>query len=478
MPVASRRMFWRIIACIFLGLAVAGCTVGPDYVPPKSDVGAHFPAAAPLPEGVGAAGPQAWWRSLGDAHLSAAVDQAIKANADIERAQARVMQSRAALAGIEALQLPVGEADAGAARGSLSREGPMGQLLTGLHAPRQGDLYAGVLSLGWETDLFGGLRRAREARSALLDSDIDKVAAVKVVVAAETARAYVLLRGLQLRRAILEQRMALAGRACDLARHRLTVGEGSGLAVRGADAKLAALQAAHPAIDAAIARTLDALDVLEGGRLGDSRPLLNDPPVLPVQMAARLLDTPATAVARRPDVAAAERGVAAANAGIGVAVSEYYPSLQLGLLGGLSATQIGHVLDSDAGLWAGGAAVQWRLLDWNRIEADVEAAKGRKAEALSVYRGVALAAAAEIDTALAALTDSAEQVRRNDELVQALTHAATATGRAHTAGEIALASVLAADDQRLVAADSLVQARMAALVASIDLYRALGGSDT
>jgi NodT family efflux transporter outer membrane factor (OMF) lipoprotein len=465
-------MLWRplFLTCAFLS---AACTVGPDYVKPQPDVGDVFPSASSA--STTADVPAAWWRGLGDDRLSAAVEKAMAANTDIARAEARVEQSRAALAGIAALQLPIGEAGAAAGRGGLSREGPAGQLLDELHAPRQGDLYAGVLSLGWETDLFGGLKRAREARSALLDSEIDKVAAVKVVVAAETARAYVLLRGLQLRQANLDHRVALAARALSLSQHRLAVGEGSGLAVHAAEARLAALKAARPALDAALARTVNALDVLQGGRLGDSRGLLADKPVLPVQLAARELDAPAVTVARRPDVAAAERAVAAANAGIGVALAEYYPSLQLGVLGGLSATQIGHFLDSDAGLWAGGGLVQWRLLDWNRIGADVAAARGRKAEALAAYRGTALAAAAEIDTALAALSASAEQARRSDDLARALARTAEIAGRAQSVGEAGLAATLAADDQHLAAQDTLIQARMVALESGIDLYRALGG---
>lgn len=419
--------------------------------------------------------PAAWWRGLGDDRLTATVEKAIAANADVARAEARVEQSRAALAGIAALQLPIGDMGTVAGRGELSREGPAGQLLDELHAPRQGDLYAGVLSIGWEADLFGGLKRAREARAALLESEIDKVAAVKVVVAAETARAYVLLRGLQLRKANLDRRVALAAQALSLVQHRHAVGEGSGLMVHAAEAKLAALEAARPALDAATARILNALDVLQGGHLGDSRILLADKPVLPTQMAAQVLDTPAVAVAKRPDVAAAERTVAAANAGIGVAQAEYYPSLQLGVLGGLSATQIGHFLDSDAGLWAGGAALQWRLLDWNRIGADVDAAKGRKAEALAAYRGIALAAAAEIDTAMAALNTSAEQVRRSDDLNRAVARTAEIATSAQTVGEADLATTLAVDDQHLAAQDTLIQARMAALESTIDLYRALGG---
>lgn len=457
-----------------VALWASGCTVGPDYVRPELDLAASFPSAKTT-SAVSPYDMAGWWRRLGDARLAEAVAQAIAASPDLEVAAARITQSRAALAGVQAMALPIGGAGAVAGHASDGAEGPAGQLLGALRAPRQSDLYAGALSLSWETDLFGAIRRAREARSAQVEADIWRREAVKVAVAAETARTYVLLRGLQQRKDILTHRIAIAERILALAQRRKTVGEGAGVDERSAEAMLAALQAAMPTLDAGIVETLNALDVLEGAKLGNSRQLLADPAVLPVQMAMQVLETPAQAVARRPDVAAAERSVAAANAGIGVATAEYYPSLQLGGLAGLSATQAGHLLDSDAGLWAGGDIVQWRLLDWGRIDADVAAAKGRKAEALAAYRAITLNAAAEIDTALATLQTTAEHARRIDDFRQALVRTSQIAARAHVVGETALPPVLGAQDKSYAAEDDLIQARVAALSASINVYRALGG---
>lgn len=452
-----------------------GCTVGPDYVRPGLDLAPSFPSARTANATV-SDDPAGWWRRLGDARLAEAVAKAIKANPNLDIAAARIVQARAALAGVEAASLPIGGAGAIAGRASDSAQGPLGQLLTPVGAPRQSDLYAGALTLGWETDLFGAIRRAHEARSAQLEADIWRREAIKVVVAAQTAHAYVILRGLQQRKDILQRRIAIAQHQLMLARRRQVVGEGAGVGVRGAEAILASMQAAIPALEAGITETLNTLDVLEGAKLGSNRSLLSDPAVLPVQIAVQILDTPAQAVARRPDVAAAERDLAAANAGIGVATAEYYPSLQLSALAGLSSNEVGHLLDSNAGLWAGGAIVQWRLLDWNRIDADVAAAKGRKAEALAAYRGTALSAAAEIDTALEVLETTTHRARRSDDARQAVARTSQILARAHAVGETALEPVLDAQDKACAAEDDLVQARVAALSASIDLYRALGGT--
>ncbi|MDR3508568.1 MAG: efflux transporter outer membrane subunit [Caulobacteraceae bacterium] len=471
----ARLAPWMV--AIGMGALVAGCTVGPDYVRPTLDLGGTFPSAPPRD----ASGPATatetagWWRALGDPALTQVIERALAANADLEAAAARVAQSRAELTGVKALALPIGQAGAAALHGSDSARSPEGQLLSQFRAPLESDLYAGGLAVTWETDLFGKIRRGREARAAQAQMDVHELQATRVAVAAQTARVYVILRGLQQRRAILRRRLVAAERALTLTQRRAVEGEGAGLYVRQAEAQVASLRAALPVIDAAIAQSIDSLDVLQGQPLGTSRSLLSGPPILPVGLAARVVDAPAAVVARRPDVAAAERAVAAANAGIGVAVAEYYPQVSLAGLAGLSSTQSAHLLDSNAGLWAGGAAVQWRLLDWGRIGADVAAAKGRKAEALAVYRRTAETAAAEIDVALAQLQASAERSRRIDDLTLSVARARAIADRAHAVGETTLAPGLEAEDRLCAAEDERVQAQVTALQASIDLYRALGG---
>ena len=456
--------------------ALGGCAaVGPNYIPPPLVAPAAFPsAAAPLPGS--AADPARWWRGLGDPDLTAAVERALTANPALDVAAARVAQARADLAGAAALQAPIGEVGGLAGRGGDSRRSPEGRLLTAFGAPIEDNLYAGLASVGWETDLFGAVRRGKEARAAGVALEADELAATRVVVAAETARAYVTLRGLQICRAILDQRLACARRRLELARRRTAEGAASAIEVRQREADLAAIQLVAPALESGLAAALDALDTLEGQPLGANRGLRDTPPRLPLAVAAQVLDSPAQALARRPDLQAAERAVAEANAGVGVAVAEYYPSVRLNALAGLSSSASQQLLQPDAGLWAGFVGVRWRLLDWKRIDADVAAAKGRRAEALAAYRQTALAAAAEIDTAMAQLQGASEAVRRAGELTQAAARAEALAQRAHAEGAAPLTPVLEADAQRLAAEDQAAVARLDAVTASIDLYRALGGA--
>ncbi|WP_374571138.1 efflux transporter outer membrane subunit [Phenylobacterium sp.] len=469
---ACLRAFSTLTALSATG-GVAACAVGRPYVAPQPELPAAFPAQA-AGGGETAQSLASWWRGLGDPQLSACVERALKSNAELEIAGARIEQARAALDEARALSLPIGEAAATAGRGADSALGPEGRLLSALQAGRETDLYSGVLAVGWEADLFGRLKQAREARSALVESEAEKARATRVAVAAETARAYVVLRSLQQRKATLDARVGVAEQALRLAERRAAVGEGAVVEARKAQAQLAALQAAQPQLQTGLERTADALDLLQGAPLGESRALLAMPGELPAALPEAVLDAPAAVVARRPDVAAAERAVAAAHAGVRVALAQYYPSVSLGGLVGYSRTEPEQLFDPKAGLWLGGASVRWRILDWGRLNADLRSAKGREAEALATYRSTVEQAAAEIDAALASVRGSAERARRIAAFIESVEGVRRAAGRAHEVGEATLDPVLQADQELWQARDQGVLARTAALEASIDLYRALG----
>ncbi|WP_374575952.1 efflux transporter outer membrane subunit [Phenylobacterium sp.] len=452
---------------------VSACAVGHPYIAPQPNLPAAFPSQGAA-SGDTAVALASWWNGLGDPQLSACVERALKANAELEIAQARIEQARAAFDEARALSLPIGAAAASAGRGSDSTLSPEGRLLGAFQAGRETDLYSSVLAVGWEADLFGRLKQAREARSALVESEAEKARATRVAVAAETARAYVILRSLQQRKIALGARVDLAGQALRLAERRAAVGEGAMVEARKAQAQLAALQAAQPQLQTGLERTADALDLLQGAPLGHSWELLAAPGELPAALPEAVLDAPVAAVARRPDVAAAERAVAAAHAGVRAALAEYYPSVSLGGLVGYSRTEPEQLFDPEARLWAGGASVRWRILDWGRLNADLRSAKGREAEALATYRSTVEQAVAEIDTALSSVRGSAERARRIAAFVDSMQGVRRAAARAHEVGAATRDPVLQADQELWQAKDQSVLARTAAVEASIDLYRALG----
>ncbi len=472
----SRRAFLgrgSAIAVSACGAALAGCSVGKPYVAPQPELPGRFPSQDAAPSS-GAGTLAAWWRGLGDPSLTACVDAALTNNADLRVAAARIEQARAGLDAIRALSLPIGQVSGVAGRGEDSASSPEGRLLEGFRLSRETDLYTSVLAVGWEADLFGQIRQAREARTAQVELEEEKARAMRVAIAAETARAYVLLRALQGRSAILDTRTVLAERALTLAERRAAVGEGARVEVNASRAELAALRSARPPLEAGLVKAADALDLLQGASLGQSRALLAAPEGLPETLPAAILDAPAAAVARRPDVAAAEHAVAASHAGVRVAMAAYYPSVSLGGLVGFSSTDAARLFDPDAKLWLGGGGGGGGGLAGGGRAAARGAPMGREAEALAVYRATTEKAAAEIDAALAAVRAGAERARQVEAVIAEIAKVRRAADRAHAVGELALDPVLRADQRLWEAKDQGVVARSAALEASIDLYRALG----
>src|SRR3990167_6500221 len=305
----SRRAFLgrgSAIAVSACGAALAGCSVGKPYVAPQPDLPPRFPGQDAVASS-GAVALAAWWRGLGDPSLTACVEAALTNNADLRVAAGRIEQARAGLDAVRALSLPIGQVSGVAGRGEDSASSPEGRLLDGFRLSRETDLYTSVLAVGWEADLFGQIRQAREARAAQVELEEEKARAMRVAVAAETVRAYVLLRALQGRSAILDARTVLAERALTLAERRAAVGEGARVEVNASRAELIALRSARPPLEAGLIKAADALDLLQGASLGQSRVLLAEPGELPAALPAAVLDAPAAAVARRPDVAAGGR---------------------------------------------------------------------------------------------------------------------------------------------------------------------------
>ena len=419
----------------------------------------------------------AWWRDLGDPALSTLVERALAANPRLDIAKARITQAKASFAGAQALLAPIGQAGGLAARGQDSAHSPEGQLLSALRAPLRSDIYLGGIGVTWESDLFGAVRQGVVARRALLEAATDVKDAVALGVAAQTARLYCLVRLAQQRQMLLKQQIDVLSRLLQLANKRHAEGATSALAARETEAQLQILRLREGVLENGHAAALDALDVLTAQPLGTSGKLLAASALLPVAIAPKILASPAEALARRPDLKAAERNVAAAHAGVGVALAGYYPTLSLGGVAGLSSTTTAALFDDNARVWAGLIEVRWRLLDWKRLNADVAGAKGKEAEALAAYRAAADEAAGEVDAALFALSCALSDNRRASDLVQTLIKIEHLADRAATEGAASRSPFLEARLKRLEAEDEVQQTRFEAVAASIDAYRALAGGE-
>jgi NodT family efflux transporter outer membrane factor (OMF) lipoprotein len=460
----------RILLAAASALALAACTTGPDYAPPSLPHAAASPfvslgnpaAAIPAPA------EESWWRLYRDPVLDRLIGEALAANTDIRVAVARLAKARAALRGVKADRLP--QAAIGA-QANYDRA-PASQRLPGLAAERW-SLDTG-LDVSYEVDLFGRASRNVEAARGDVGAAEADAGAVRLAIVADTTRAYADAASAAERIQVAERIVALLDRSLSLTERRRAVGLANRLDV----ARIAGLrdqrQAEVPALAAERQAALFRLATLIG----------RTPAELPADAGARIatlrLDRPipvgdgSALLARRPDVHAAERRLAAATARIGVATADLYPRITLGGSIGSTAASIGDLFTGGALRWLVGPLLSWAI-NPAPARARIAGAQADTQAALATFDGTVLRALEETETALS----SYSQLLRRRAALQAARDEAEAAVRVTRARqrEGQIDSLETLDSERTFA-DSEAQvadADAAIARAQIDLFRALGG---
>ncbi|PZU06922.1 MAG: RND transporter [Sphingomonas sp.] len=464
--------------------ALAGCTVGPDYrrptlAAPTSFMGAAAVAGrAPATAVVSAPAPvsaSAWWASFGDPVMTDLVAHALEQNLDIAQAVARVTQARAGLHAADAALLPSGTVSGSAAALRLSGETLQGRQLAAFGTNRNQESYEADLGASWEIDLFGGLRRDREAAAADYQASQAGVAAARLSVAAQVADTYIMIRGLQARLAVATDQVATQQKLVDTIGLQYRKGVAAELQLRQAEGVLAQVQGTVPTLTIALDGALNALDVLMGAQPGTYRARLSQPSAIPAPPAMADIGSPADLLRRRPDLIVAERRLAASNARIGAAISEYFPKLSLTGLIGTAATGPGALFTGAATQAQGVAGLRWRLFDFGRVDAEIKSARGRNAEALAAYRLAVLRASEDVENSFSALVNREAQQRMLAGGETSLARAQQSSMAAYKGGVVSLIEVLDADTRLLATRDALVQARTESARAAVASFRSLGG---
>jgi NodT family efflux transporter outer membrane factor (OMF) lipoprotein len=460
---------------------LAGCAVGPDYKAPALAQPAAFVGQPAMERRGGDMAPALadWWQGFHDPLLSQLVARALQNNLDVAQAAARVTQSRASLKAANAALLPSGQISADATHAHQSLETPQGRFLTA--APgfdRNGELYEADLGASWEIDLFGGLRRGQEAARAEYQASRAGVAAARLSVAAQTADTYIVIRGLQARIAIAEAQVDTQRRLAATVRLQYAKGVAAELQLRQAEGALAQVEASLPVLQTGLDAAMNALDVLLGDQPGANRALLASAAPIPVTPAIADAGGPGDLLRRRPDLIVAERRLAASNARIGEAISDYYPKFSLSGLLGSATTAAGGLFGGGANQAQGVLGLRWRLFDFGRVDAEIASARGRNAEALAAYRLAVLRASEDVEDAFSALVRREAQERTLAQGETALARAQTSSLAAYKGGVVSLIEVLDADSRLLATRDARAQAQTEAARAGVASFRALGGGWT
>jgi len=474
----ARPMIRRL--SVSLAAVLAGCAVGPNYQAPRLALTPGF--QAPTPSAKPGSQPvrlDAWWTGFGDPELTRIMGRIAQENLDLAEARARLIEARAGARSAGAALLPAIDASGSAGPVDQSLDGPIGTI--GRHLPgfeRDTGDYALGLGARWEIDLFGGLRRGREAALAGAAASAADLEAAKVAVEADAGDAYVQVRAYQARIALARQEAEVETDLVALLSQRLSQGVTPELQLHLAEAALEGVKASLPTLNTGLEAALNRLDVLMGAQPGTYRAELTLSGAIPEPPGFGGDPKPGELLRRRPDVIAAEARLRASSAEIGSAVAEYYPKISLSGLIGQDSLSPSELFHGDAQTGQILAGLRWRLFDFGRIDAEVLAARGKAALALAAYRLSVLKAVEEVENALTGLSDDRARAASLELEIKALTTARRQAEAAYEGGVDSLIEVRDADRDLLSASDQLIQAKAGAARAAVASFRALGGGWT
>jgi NodT family efflux transporter outer membrane factor (OMF) lipoprotein len=454
--------------------SLAACRVGPNYHPPALPTGAEAPlvslnAKAETP----ALPPDAWWRLYEDARLDAMVQEALQANRTLVAADANFAAARAAVSAVHSARYPSTAAVAG---GVYGRDATTDEILELTGRPPQTTwLFEDILQAAYEVDLFGRVHRAIEAANANADTVAAIRDEVRVVVAAETARAYAAICALGEEINVANHSLAVVSHEADITVKRHEAGANSDYDVARAQALVAQVRSAVPSLEGQRRAVLFELTAVLG-RTPTQAPNDLTSCKTPPHLAALIpIGDGSELIKRRPDVRQADRRLAAATAKIGVATADLYPTIHLvGLYGG-AAVQLSQLNTNEGRTWGVGPSISWTFPNMAAPRARVRQAKAEQAAALASFDGVVLTALKETEQALALYSAALDN---RQALGDAQDKVHTAFGFAQNqfaAGAFSNLDLLTTE-QSLVAVDAAVASSDAALVQDqIAVFKALGG---
>jgi outer membrane protein, multidrug efflux system len=473
--VAARLRLGFLCDLTLAALLLSGCTVGPSYVRPRAELPPRFLEQGPdLRHGDRMVGAQ-WWTGLGDPVLDRLVGEALAGSPSLQIASYRIIEAREELAGISTEELPLVDAQGAYARQHGSENVPIGTPPGGLGPGVDSNLWLAGFDMSWEADLFGGTRRAIESASASAAAARADRQEAELSLVAEIAREYVELRTEQRRWAIAEQIRSSRRTDLELVMARFDSGLAGALDAARARADLDDSEAQIPAIEAAVRAAIYRLGTLVGQPPERLLPLLIQPRPIPAVHTQVPIGLPSDLLERRPDIRAAERRVAAANARIGMREAELFPQFSLTGEAGLESLDAGNFVSGGSRYFAIGPSITWLIFDAGRIRDEVLAQRARTNAATAKYRETVLSALDEVETAL--VTYGRAQIKRNAliEEVGARQQALTIAQRLYTHGIEDFLPVLDAERTLYASRMSLASADAATTDSYIALVKALGG---
>lgn len=467
------RLISRLMS-VGLGTALAAaCAVGPDYHRPQFDTAADYKEAGDWkpsePNDVLSRGP--WWKIFNDDVLDGLESQIDISNQNVKGAEAAFEQSRALVSQARAGFWPtIG------ARLGLQREGqPAGTtnaagVLTS--TTRTDNTYTASASANWDIDIWGRIRRTTESNVASAQASSAALAAARLSAQAELATDYFELRAQDQLEKLLDDTVVAETQSLKITESRYKFGVAARADVVTAETQLLSSQAQQ--VNAKIQRAVleHAVAVLIGKQPAEfsvaSAAMRSDVPTVPAGVPSTLLE-------RRPDVAEAERKMAAANAQIGVAKAGYFPDLTLTGQDQYTSTTFSRLIRSSNRIWAAGPTLAQTVFDGGLVRAQVRGARAAYDGTVDSYRQTVLASFQQVEDEIVTLRVLEQEGAIEDETVKKAREAETLTLNQYKAGTVPYSSVITAQTVRLSAEETALQVLSSRLQASVALIEALGG---
>ena len=460
----------RRLAGIALVLALTGCApVGPDYQQPALETPARWTKDTEARQQTPDLAQTAWWRAFNDPLLNSLINQAIAANLELEQARARIAQARAGVVQAGAPGLPQVNT-AGVVRRSKSSDN-----VAAAGSGQTSTLYQAGFDAGWEIDVFGGVRRSVESAQARLEASIEDLHGVTLTLLGDVARNYIDLRASQAQLQITRSNLAAQEDAVSLTKERYRLGLTSYLDVTQAEALRTATESDLPPLEAAIKASMHRLAILLARPPSALDAELSPPRPLPMVAGLLAAGMPADLLARRPDLRAAERQLAAASADIGVATADLYPRFDLTLGLGLQANNSSSFVERASRYWSIVPGVALPLYDGGRRRATIAAKQGVYDETLAGYRAAYNTALEDVENALTAYYAERDRNRILTESVRVSEEALALALDRYRRGLTTFLDVLTAQRALYTAQSNLTESNSRQLTDLIALYKALGG---
>lgn len=465
----------RFFPVALIGLLLSGCiSLGPDYKEPVVKVPARWSEDSAI-----AVWPEAgWWKSFANRELDALIEEAGEKNQDLRAAIIRIDQAEASLRIADAALLPT---LSGSGSGTRSDRGSSSQSSTGgTGTARAGQAgrtvtttYSATLQGSYALDLFGANKATSQAAAQRLASSRYDRETVALTVVSTVATTYFQVVSLRDRRRFAEQNLRISEQILELLENTARIGTTSNLEVAQQRSSIATQRAQIPALALAERQSLNALAVL-----------LGEPPTgfdiltrsldelrIPVVLAGM----PSTLLQRRPDLRKSESDLRAANFDLASAHAARFPTIALTLSGGTSSQQLGDMLNTGSMLWSIAGSLTAPIFQGGRLQAQEDLSEARLRELAETYQKTVITAFQDVENALSATTQNAQQNALQREAYEQAAEALKLAEMRYRVGTVNFQTVLEAQRTIVQTADAVVQSQRDRFTAAVGLYQALGG---